>query len=475
LADTVRVRFAPSPTGYLHVGGARTALFNWLFARRYGGKFVLRVEDTDRSRERPEFREEIFSALRWLGITEDEGPTAGGPYGPYAQSERGSRYAAALETLRQAERLYPCFCLGQPAGCLCGKLASTERERRTRELGIQPALRMRVDSGIAHEFDDLIRGPVLFPPGEVEDFIVAKAGGDPLYNFVAAVDDAAMRITHVIRGEEHLANTPKQVLLQRALGHEPPRFAHVPIILNGERKKLSKRDGATAVSEYRTLGYLPEALRNFLVLLGWSPGQDRELMTPEEMIESFSLERVQRHGAVFDTVKLTWMNGEYLRRVPIDEIVDALEALAKERPDHECMRYDRDHLRAVAAIVRERVKRLSEILDLGYFFSKAAVIPWDAEAVAKRAGSLPARAHLAALRGVLAAVETFTRAEIEAALRAFAAERGVKAGDYIAPLRVALTGSAVSPGIFEVCEVLGHEVVIGRIDAFLRQYPSENG
>ena len=248
----------------------------------------------------------------------------------------------------------------------------------------------------------------------------------------------------------------------------------MPIILNGERKKLSKRDGATAVSEYRALGYLPEALRNFLVLLGWSPGQDREVMTLEEMIESFSLERVQRHGAVFDAVKLRWMNGEYLRRVAIDEVVDSLEALARERPERESMRYDRDHLRAVAVVVRERVKRLGEILDLEYFFSKAVVIPWDAEAVAKGAGSLSARAHLAALRGVLAAVERFTRAEIEVALRAFATERGVKAGEYIAPLRVALTGAAVSPGIFEVCEVLGHEVVVGRIDAFLREYPSEN-
>jgi nondiscriminating glutamyl-tRNA synthetase len=484
LTDTVRVRFAPSPTGFLHVGGARTALFNWLFARRYGGTFVLRIEDTDRARERPEFREEIFRALRWLGISEDEGPNAGGEYGPYAQSERLELYAAALETLRKNDRVYPCFCVGQTEAeseegaayedrssrCACNRLEASERERLTQALGRQPAMRVRVDATASHEVDDLIRGPVLFPPGEVEDFIITKAGGDPLYNFVVVVDDAAMRITHVIRGEEHLANTPKQILLHRALGHEPPRFAHLPIILNAERKKLSKRDGATAVSDYRAQGYLPEALRNFLALLGWSPGEDRELMALEEMIERFSLERVQKSGAVFDTVKLTWMNGEYVRKASTESIVDALETLIVSRPADADMRYSREHLFTVVDVVRERVKTIAEILDLSYFFSRETTLAWDADAVAKRAGTPEALDRLAAAREALNHVEPFARVEIEAALRGLSASTGVKAGDYIAPLRVALTGTAVSPGIFEVCEALGRQIVVGRVDAFLRAY-----
>lgn len=455
---------------------------------------MLRVEDTDRSRERPEYRDEIFRALRWLGITEDEGPNAGGAFGPYVQSERTERYVKALAKLQAAGRVYPCFCTiaasdesaddtaqdDEPRGyedrssrCRCRALSPIEAEERTAALGMQPAMRMHIDASVAHEVDDMIRGQVIFPPGEVEDFIISKAGGDPLYNFVAVVDDAAMEITHVIRGEEHLANTPKQILLHRALGHEPPRFAHLPIILNTERKKLSKRDGATAVSEYESQGFLPEALRNFLVLLGWSPGDDREVLTLDEMVKSFDLARVQKHGAVFDTVKLTWMNGEYVRKADLSVIVAALETLIAQRPSQPALRYDRDHLRAVAEVVRERIKTVTEILDLAYFFTRETTITWDEASVAKRAGTSQARVYLADVRKVLAPLGTFNRTTVETAIRALAADSGVKAGDYIAPLRVAITGTAVSPGIFEVCEVIGHEIVLGRVDAFLQKYHNE--
>ncbi len=427
--------------------------------------------------------------MQWLGITEDEGPSVGGSFGPYVQSQRGHLYTDALQRLQQAGRVYPCFCAppsaetSEPAQddeprayedrasrCQCRHLTKAQQAEHTAALGMQPALRISVDASVAHVVDDLIRGRVVFPAGEVEDFIIAKAGGDPLYNFVAVVDDAAMQITHVIRGEEHLSNTPKQILLHRALGFEPPQFAHLPIILNTQRKKLSKRDGATAVSDYRAQGFLPEALRNFFVLLGWSPGEDREIMSIDECIALFDLARVQKHGAVFDPVKLAWMNSEYLRKADIDVLVTALQNLLAVHPSYTAWRTDRDHLSAVVGVVRERVKTLSEIVDLEYFFSPATTLVWDEDAVAKRAGTPQARAYLAELRSVLAAVPHFEHAPLEAALRAHAAETGVKPGDYIAPLRVAITGVAVSAGIFELCAVLGREVVLGRIEAFLQTY-----
>jgi glutamyl-tRNA synthetase len=470
----------------LHVGGARTALYNWLFARHHGGTFVLRIEDTDISRERAEYREEIFRALAWLGIEEDEGPLRGGPYGPYTQRERLALYREAAERLRAGGHVYPCFCesrgdddyvatddepndTGRAAHCPCAIVPPAEVERRMRELGrTWPALRFRVDPAATHHVRDLVRGDVVFPPGEVEDFIITKAGGAPLYNFAAVVDDAAMRITHVIRGEEHLSNTPKQVLLYRALGLEVPQFAHLAILLNAERKKLSKRDGATAVFEYRNLGYLPEALRNFLALLGWSPGGDRELMTLNEMIELFDLARVQKHGAVFDTIKLTWMNGEYIKASPLEALADRTRTLLLERPDADSLRTDREHVIAVCTLLRERAKTLAEIVVGGrYFFSRELRLDWDPLAVAKRAGTPEARERLREAGEALREAPGFDRTTVEHVVRGLAERSGHKAGDYIQPLRVATTGFAVSPGIFEVCEVLGREIVLGRVAAFL--------
>src|SRR5579875_1814466 len=357
---SVRVRFAPSPTGFLHVGGARTALFNYLFARRHGGTYVLRVEDTDAARERPEYREEIFRALRWLGLDHDEGPDVGGAYGPYNQSERMDRYRAALDELVARHHVYPCFCasragdvaqddelLQKSAPCACSLLSAEEVATRRAAAKETPALRFRVDAARTYRVVDLVRGDVEFPPGEVEDFIVAKAGGAPLYNFAAVVDDAAMRITHVIRGEEHLANTPKQIALYEALGKPIPQFAHLPILLNTDRKTLSKRDGATGVSEYRAAGFLPDALVNFLSLLGWSPpGGDREIFSRAELCELFDLDRVQKHGAVFDVVKLTWMNGEYIRTAPLETNVRVASELLAAQPDAASLRTDRQHVAA---------------------------------------------------------------------------------------------------------------------------------
>ena len=483
-----RVRFAPSPTGFLHVGGARTALFNYLFARKHGGTYVLRVEDTDVARERPEYREEIFRALNWLGLQHDEGPDVGGEYGPYNQRERLERYRAALEKLVQSRRVYPCFCasraddvaqddepLQKSAACPCASLSEDEIALRTTALGTSPAMRFLIDVARTYRVTDLIRGEVEFPPGEVEDFIVVKAGGGPLYNFAAVVDDAAMKITHVIRGEEHLANTPKQIALYEALGEPIPQFAHLPIILNAERKKLSKRDGATGVSEYRALGYLPDALVNFLALLGWSPpGGELEIMTHAQMIELFDLERVQKHGAIFDVVKLAWMNGEYIRTAPLARLVDLTMERLAEAPDADKLRRDRAHVEAACALLRERIKTIDDLVSGSrYLFTTDLVIPWDEQAIAKRAGTPEARERLhevaEALRGISG---EWTHAAIEEAIRALAERKGIKAGEFIGATRVAITGAAVSAGLFETVEVLGREITLGRIDAFLRVHPS---
>ena len=480
--EPVRVRFAPSPTGFLHVGGARTALFNYLFARKHGGTYVLRVEDTDVSRERPEYREEIFRALRWLGIEHDEGPDVGGPYGPYNQRERFDRYRAALEKLVAGRHVYPCFCasraedvaqddepLQRTTACSCSLLTPQEVAQRKAAPAESPALRFRVDAARTYRISDLIRGDVEFPPGEVEDFIIVKAGGGPLYNFAAVVDDAAMKITHVIRGEEHLANTPKQIALFEALGEKIPKFAHLPILLNSERRKLSKRDGATGVSEYRSQGFLPDALVNFLALLGWSPpGGDREIFSRKELCELFDLDRVQKHGAVFDLVKLTWMNGEYVRTAPLEKLVDLTADMLAAQPDAAQLWTDRPHVTACCELMRERIKTIADlVLGSRYLFVRDLEIPWDEEAVAKRAGTREALERLREAADALKDVP-WNRASIETAIRDLAERSGRKAGDYIGPMRVAITGLAVSAGLFETAEVLGQWITLGRIEAFLQ-------
>ncbi|HTX03801.1 MAG TPA: glutamate--tRNA ligase [Candidatus Acidoferrales bacterium] len=484
-----RVRFAPSPTGFLHVGGARTALFNYLYARKHGGTYVLRVEDTDAARERPEYREEIFRALNWLGLQHDEGPDVGGAFGPYNQRERLEGYRAALDRLVGTGRVYPCFCasraddvaqddepLQKSSACQCSSLSANEIAMRTAAHDVTPAMRFRIDATRTYRVTDLIRGEVEFPPGEVEDFIIVKAGGDPLYNFAAVVDDAAMKITHVIRGEEHLANTPKQIALYEALGEPVPQFAHLPIILNAERKKLSKRDGATGVSEYRTLGYLPDALVNFLALLGWSPpGGELEIMSREQMIELFDLDRVQKHGAIFDVVKLAWMNGEYIRTAPLAVLVDlTIERLANA-PDAARLRTDRSHVQAACELLRERIRTIDDLVSGSrYLFTTDLVIPWDEQSVAKRAGTPEARERLHDVADALREIEgDWTRTSIEGAIRGLAERKGIKAGEFIGATRVAITGVAVSAGLFETAEVLGRDITLGRIDAFLRVHPAK--
>jgi len=467
VAPQTRVRFAPSPTGFLHVGSARTALFNWLFARHTGGAFVLRVEDTDATRYSDEYVDAIYRALRWLKIHWDEGPDVGGPFGPYRQRERLERHTVAARQLLANGAAYECFC-GPKKGdeaCTCARLTETERNE-LRAQGNSPALRLRVDPWISVVVEDLVRGRVEFPAGTIGDFVIVKSDGGPLYNFAAVVDDHAMEITHVIRGDEHLANTPKQLLMYQAFGWAPPAFAHIPIILNEQRHKLSKREGATFVNEYEAQGYLPDALFNFLGLLGWSPGGNRELLTRDEMIHDFTIEGVVKHPAIFDHAKLAWMNKEYLKRLPLDELARRVrEALEREVPVPD--RIDEAHLARVASLLQERARTIGEIVEQGAYFFTRGPIELAPDALAKYCATPDAAEHLSNVRAAFAATKDFSHSGIEAAVRGLAERTNLKAAAFIHPLRVALTGQAVSPGIFEVTSILGRDVSLARIDALL--------
>jgi nondiscriminating glutamyl-tRNA synthetase len=475
----VRVRFAPSPTGFLHVGGARTALFNWLFARHHGGRFILRIEDTDSARFKTEFVNGIYDALRWLKIDWDEGPDVGGPHRPYVQSERATLHRQAAEKLREEGRVYECHCAKPsaeseeseddpsdgpaPAACRCADLPAAERERLRAQSG-GAALRFRVDPARSVTVHDLIRGEVTFPEGTIGDFVIVKSDGNPLYNFAATVDDYTMAITHVIRGEEHLANTPKQLLLYEALGWKAPAMAHLPIILNEQRRKLSKRDGATFVNDYQEMGYLPEAIVNFLALLGWSPGDNRELMTIDEMIRDFRLEGVVKHPAIFDVAKLGWMNKEYLKATPLSVAVERVLELLPKRMPH-ANRTQPEHVERATALLIDRVRTLADVIDQGSYFFTDGPVTATPEALEKHCTAPETVDRLRELAAALAAAPGFSAHDIEAVIRGLAERSGVKAAAYIHPLRVALTGQAVSPGIFEVASIIGKDVALKRIDA----------
>jgi glutamyl-tRNA synthetase len=478
--QAVRVRFAPSPTGYLHVGGARTALFNWLFARHFGGRFILRIEDTDAARFAPEYVRAIYDALHWLRIDWDEGPDVGGEYRPYVQSERASLHREAAERLRAEHRAYDCYC-AKPAVsapdesegeadpsqalCACAELGATEAARLRAERGA-PALRFRVDPNRTMAVTDVIRGTVEFPPGTIGDFIIVKGDGSPLYNFAAAVDDHTMDITHVIRGEEHLANTPKQLLIYEALRWRAPVMAHLPIILNEQRRKLSKRDGAAFVNDYRAMGYLQEALVNFLALLGWSPGDNRELMTRDEMTRDFRLKDVVKHPAIFDVAKLAWMNKEYLKRMTVPAAAREVGLLLPSRLQR-ANRTDAPHVERVTALLLDRVRTLADVIDQGAYLFVDGVVEPAPDAFEKYCTAPDTHERLEAVRAALAAVEAFDAAHVESAIRELAERTGIKAAAFIHPLRVALTGQSVSPGIFEVLALTGRDIALERIDALI--------
>ena len=473
-----RVRFAPSPTGYLHVGGARTALFNWLYARRHGGTFVLRIEDTDVQRSSVDMVTGILDGLRWLGLDWDEGPGVGGPHGPYFQSERLGRYRDAAARLVAAGHAYYCFCSPErlreqrekaeargeawqyDRACLA---LPPERIAELEAAGAARAIRFKVPA--AHTaFDDVVHGRIAFDPRSIEDFVVLRSDNHPTYHLSVVVDDVEMRISHVIRGDDHISNTPKHVLLFEALGAAPPTFAHVPLILGADRKRLSKRHGATSVTEYQRQGYLPAAMVNFLALLGWSPGDDRELMSASELVGSFSLEGISGGNAVFNTEKLDWMNGQYLARLSVEELAAAVDpffaaAGLAARPGD-------PWFHRLLELLRPRAKRLAEFVDLARPLL-ADTVEYESDAIEKYLTAPDLASHVAALAAALRATDPFDEPHVEAAVRGTAAEREIKAGALIHATRVAVTGRTASPGLFEVLVLLGRERSVQRLDGLV--------
>ena len=479
---TPRVRFAPSPTGYLHVGGARTALFNWLFARRMGGTFVLRIEDTDVERSSTDMVTGILDGLTWLGLDWDEGPGVGGPHAPYFQSERLEQYRAAARDLVARGRAYYDFGGPTKRGDAAAEADGTYERRYDREaaLAVPPdevqrrlaagepyAIRFLVPPGET-VFTDLVHGAVRFDNAHIEDFVVLRSDTYPTYHLSVVVDDIAMAITHVVRGDDHISNTPKQVLLYEAFGQPVPLFAHVPLIMGPDKKRLSKRHGATSVMEYERQGYLPDAMVNFLALLGWSPGNDDELMSKDELVARFTLEGISTGNAVFNTEKLDWFNHQYLMR----RSDDALTALL--RPWLERAGLWRDDLAGarrawfheVLGLLRPRAKKLGEFVEGARPFL-VAPDDYDPDGRAKHLAAPGLASHLAALRDACATTEPFTEAPLEAALRAVAEQRGLKAGALIHATRLGMTGRTVSPGLFEMLRLLGRETVIARLNRLI--------
>ena len=471
-----RVRFAPSPTGYLHVGGARTALFNWLYARRHGGVFVLRIEDTDVERSSADMVTGILDGLRWLGLDWDEGPETGGPHAPYFQSGRLHRYREAAARLVDQGRAYYCFCspdrLREEREKAEARGEAWQYDRaclaldpaRVAELiasGAPRAVRFKVPEGRL-AFDDAVHGPIEFDSANIEDFVIVRSDGHPTYHLSVVVDDVDMDITLIIRGDDHISNTPKHVLLFEALESPVPRVAHVPLILGADKKRLSKRHGATSVTEYRNQGYLPAAMVNFLALLGWSPGDDRELMSRAELIESFTLEGISGGNAVFNTEKLDWMNGQYIGRMTTAELALAVRPLlAASGLETQPVVTDEQAFGRLLELLRPRARRLTDFVEQAHTLLHE---PADYEPAAEKHLSVPGLAdHLEALANALRTVEPFTESAAEAALRGVASERNVKAGALIHATRVAVTGRTASPGLFEVLVLLGRERTLARL------------
>jgi glutamyl-tRNA synthetase len=450
----LRVRFAPSPTGPLHIGGARTALYNWLLARGSGGSLVLRIEDTDRERSVPENVEQILDALRWLELDWDEGPVS--------QYERRDRHAALIGVLLEAGRAYRDPATSEEVQEW--RRANPRRGYRGEPRG-EPgaAVRLRVPDEGETVVEDVIRGPVRFENRLQDDLVIARGDGTPLYNFAVAVDDADMEVTDVVRGDDHLSNTPKQLLVMEALEVTPPRYAHLPLLHGPDGKKLSKRHGAASVQELRAAGYLPAAVRNYLALLGWGAEDDETLLTTEELVERFEIERVGKASAIFDERKLRWMNGRYMRELPLSEYVEAVAEWLR-REGHSDAAGDRERLHVACAIAQDKAQTLAEVWPLIRFLYEPPVE--DAEAWSRVMGPEAADRMSAALE-VLRDTEPFDGEHLESALTALLERIDAKPRDVYQPLRVAITGSTVSPGIFESLAALGREESLRRIEAAL--------
>ena len=488
----IRVRFAPSPTGYLHVGGARTALFNWLFARRHDGVFILRIEDTDRERSSDAMVQAILDGMTWLGLDHDEGP--------YHQADGVARHRRDALRLLEEGKAYRCFCTPEDLDAKRAELEGRgegyrydrhctlhvgEEESERRAAAGEPfTVRFRVPEGET-AWDDVVHDRTRFSNGDIEDFIILRTDGTPIYNLAVVSDDHEMGISHVIRGDDHLSNTPKQIMLYEALGWDLPTFAHVPMILGSDGKRLSKRHGATAVGEYRTEGILPEAMVNFLALLGWSPGDDTEVMELDELIGRFSLERINKKSAVFDTEKLEWLNGQHLSRMPAEAlappVVDRMAVEGLATPDQ--LAQQQAWLHDLIDLLKPRARTVDDLVERARPFM-VRELEYEEKAVKKHWAKKPAEVadRLRRLRALLAEAEPWEEQPLEDALRGLADDLGVGAGKLIHPLRVALTGSAVSPGIFEVLVITGRartlerlDAAIPRVDALAREQEAATG
>ncbi len=489
--EKVRVRIAPSPTGYLHIGTARTALFNYLFAKNQGGKFILRIEDTDLERSDEKFTKEIIESLHWLGIDYDEGPDIGGPFGPYRQSERIKTYKKYLQQLLNEDKAYYCFCTeeeleaerkammqrGEPPvySGRCSDLSSIQI-KKFRDDGRKSIIRFRMPAKRVI-FEDLIKGVLEFDTKLIGDIAIAKDLETPLYNFAVVIDDFTMEISHVIRGEDHISNTPKQIALIEALGFSKPKYAHIPLTLAPDRTKLSKRHGATAIADYRALGYLPEALVNFMALLGWNPKTNQEILSKEELIKNFSLSGMNRAAAIFNIEKLNWLNGYYIRKTNLSELTEKCIPYLENAnligkigdnewkiiETEELVNFDR--LKKIIALEQERLVRLSDLPELvKFFFVKK--LDYDASLLIwKKMEKNEVAERLNLVKKLLQNItpRTFHKNNLEKKIKELIEKKKLGVGETLWPLRVALTGLKASPPPFDVAEVLGKKETLKRI------------
>jgi len=486
----VRVRFAPSPTGYPHVGNIRTALFNWLFARHSDGAFILRIEDTDVTRKVEGAVEAILDGLRWLEIDWDEGPDVGGNHGPYLQSQRLHHYQKAARKLVEEGHAYPCYCSEERLAQMRAEMARHKEsmrsyDRRCRNLsqaerdnfeakGIIPVIRFKTPLDGRTEFTDLIKGEVTFDNSTLDDFVLLKSDGYPTYHLANVTDDHLMEISHVMRADEWLSSTPRHILLYEALGYKPPLFAHLPMILGTDRSKLSKRHGATTIIEYRNQGYLPQAMINFLALLGWALDDHTELLTKEELIHHFSIEHISKTSAIFNLDKLKWMSGVYIRKLSIDELTDQLMPFLERDLSPSVKRpISREYVKRIAPLIRERLMTLGEAAAFcDFFFVEQPVYQVELLTGKKLTKGDAARGLEAALERLQA--NTFDAPSIEGTLRQLATELGFKTGDFFSLLRVAVTGRTAAPPLFQTMESLGKDRCLNRIEAALDMLRKSN-
>lgn len=487
--QVVRVRYAPSPTGYPHIGNIRTALFNWLFDRHSGGQFIVRIEDTDQARKVEGALDNILDSLRWLGLDWDEGPDAGGDCGPYFQSERLELYRGHVRRLLEAGHAYKCYCSSERLERMRAEMAARKEsmrsyDRHCRDLGpteqaefeargTAPVIRFKIPLEGSTTFHDLIRGDITFENSELDDLVLLKSDGFPTYHLANVVDDHHMRISHIMRADEWLSSTPRHVLLYEAFGWEVPLYAHLPMILGPDKSKLSKRHGATSVTEFRDAGYLPEAMLNFMALLGWSLDDKTEIFSREELIRHFTIERISKTAAVFNHEKLLWMNGAYIRDLDPDDLATRLlPVLERDLPSSVPRPISREYVRQIVPLIQERINTLNEAAVYADFFFVGEVDYEPASLIGKKMTPESTLNALKAAHAKLEALDGFDHDTLETTLRALAEELGLKAGQLFSPLRGATTGRTAAPPLFETMAVLGKQKCVRRIEAAIARLES---